>query len=127
MEIYIAAPFDWRVKAKRAREVLAKKGFISTATWIDSHLQEEHLSNEDRWKEARQDLLDIHRAGGFVLLNGPSTSGGLHIELGFAIAKGKRIWLVGQPSTIFHYHPSITVVESVDNINLQQRTGDDVI
>ena len=115
--VYIAAPFDWRVKARRARAVLEAKGITSTSTWIDNHLEEEDvITPEAKWREAKCDLLDVHRADEFVLLNGPSTSGGLHVELGFALANGKKIWLVGKPSTIFHYHPNITIVENVEEI-----------
>jgi nucleoside 2-deoxyribosyltransferase len=118
MEIYIAAPFDRRVAAKRARKILEDKGHIVNATWIDSHLEELDLQTiDERWEEARKDLMDIHRSDTFVLLNncGESTTGGMHIEFGFALGRGKRIFLIGEPSSIFHHRPDVIHLSSVDD------------
>lgn len=108
--VYIAAPFNQRQYAKQCREALADIGIESTARWIDSHLTESGLNYDEKQKEAREDLLDIHRADAMVFLNGPSTTGGMHVEFGFALAKGKNILFVGEPSSIFHCHSSVVKV-----------------
>jgi nucleoside 2-deoxyribosyltransferase len=116
-EIYIAAPFTEREEAKFIRERLEKMGIISTARWIDSHL-EEGVSPEVARVEASADLLDITRADSFLLLNYTSypCSPGRNIEFGWALAKGKRIFLLGEPSSVFHHHPNIIHIQRVEEI-----------
>ncbi len=116
--MYVAAPFGERLAGIHARRVLEEKGFDVTARWLDTHLQEDGLTPEQQHLEAMEDLLDIHRSEGFVLLNSYPCSYGRNIELGFALARGKRIWLVGERTSIFHYHHNVTVVKRVEDIEL---------
>jgi hypothetical protein len=45
-----------------------------------------------------------------VLLNGPSTRGGKHVELGAALAMDMPVYLIGPRSNIFHHHLLVTQV-----------------
>jgi nucleoside 2-deoxyribosyltransferase len=117
MTVYIAAPFMRRAEARAARSVLAEHGIESTARWIDTHL-EEGIPDDVARNEALEDLLDVHRAEGFVLLHDGDLAKegqGKHIEFGFALAKGKLVWLVGEPTSIFHYHPNVTCVPTIED------------
>ncbi len=126
MDVYIAGPFNKRRELKEIRQRLFERGIGSTSSWIDSHLEEfDCMTPESKWKEAKQDLLDVHRADGMVFCNlGQSTSGGMHLEMGFALAKGKPIWLLGEPTSIFHFHPSIAHIKDISEIpNLVRSQG----
>lgn len=117
--IYIAAPFSQRARARRAREVLERQGWESTSRWIDSHLEEGDLTPEIAEKEGTEDLIDVYRADAFVLLNdcGPSTTGAMHVEFGYALAVRKPIFLVGKPLNVFqHFQDRIVCVESVEDV-----------
>lgn len=121
-EIYIAAPFTEREEAKLIRARLEKNGILSTARWIDSHLDDAKVKGDATLalQECREDLLDISRADSFLLLNYPEWQHlprvGMSVELGWALAKGKRIFMIGGPTHIFHYHTSIQHIKRVEEI-----------
>lgn len=118
MTVYIAAPFVRRDVAKAHREILAKNGVLSTATWLDTHLSDYTTPPDILRREALEDLLDIHRADGFVLLDYWKGEGrGMFVELGFALAKGKPVWVVGaENNCIFYHHPNVRVVNDLNAI-----------
>jgi nucleoside 2-deoxyribosyltransferase len=45
----------------------------------------------------------------------PSTGGGRHVEFGYALAKGKRVVVIGERENVFHHHPSVKLHASVDD------------
>ena len=118
-KVYIACPFNERDEAKRVRDILLTKGITSTSRWIDTHLTElDLLSDADREREALADIADVQRAEEFVYIaKGQSTSGGRDIELGYALAEGMKVWFIGEPFSIFHYHPQITIVAEVEDVH----------
>ncbi len=59
-------------------------------------------------QQARQDLNDINKADIFVVFVDKehlSPRGGMHIETGYAMGKGKQVWLVGDKISHFHWTP----------------------
>jgi len=115
--IYIAGPFDQRDQAKLVKDALEKEGHVVTSTWITSHLDAlDEIDPETAEREALHDLLAIRRADLVVFLNGQSTSGGMHVEMGYAIAAGKPILLVGEPTSIFHHLKSVRVINGLGNL-----------
>ncbi len=106
MKYYLAAPYNRRDEARRVRAALAEKGYVCTARWIDNHLpSESDADNAMRRHEARQDLADIVDSHLVIVLNDrnyPSTSGGLHLEMGYALALRLPVLLIGEPTSIFH-------------------------
>lgn len=104
--VYIAAPFSGREAAREMKRRLEQRGHVVTSTWIEAHTKQlSELRPIDCASEAQQDLQGIDRAGVVVFINnaGPSTSGGMHLEFGYALAKKKEILILGLPTSVFHY------------------------
>lgn len=97
-----------------------------TSRWLDV----EHNNDAELpvlRKDALDDLLDIHRADTLVALEEEyPLSGGRLVEFGFALARGKRIVVVGQRGkpnypSIFHLHPNVEhylTIEEIPNESL---------
>ncbi len=104
--VYIAAPYPLRDRAQQLRTEIEFAGFPVTSTWIR---QPDTLSDEF----ARVDLADVSRACVLVAYNPPeyknAGTGGRHVELGYALALGKPVVLIGEPSNIFHYLSTVQV------------------
>lgn len=122
--IYIAAPFLARAEALSLKAELESAGHVVTSTWITSHMSEfEGMSEEEMGREAAHDAEGVGRCEILILLNnvGPSTSGGMHVELGLALAWGKQVLVVGEKTSIFHHlHAGIKVCDRdvvVDRVN----------
>lgn len=118
MRIYLAAPYAARAQVRQYAAELERIGFTVTSTW----LEETHeissgtigaataVSDAEIAMHAAADLGDIDRSDLVVLLTegaadlvgGNGTSGGRHVETGYAIALGKPVVVVGEPENVFH-------------------------
>lgn len=97
-KIYVASAYINIGKARQNADLLKSYGYEITSRWL---IFGDEISNET----AQMDLDDIDRADCLVLLNwneNPSITGGCHVEFGYALAKGKGVFLVGDKSNIFH-------------------------
>lgn len=66
---------------------------------------------------AKMDLEDVYQADVFVqLTTGELCRGGRQVELGFALANGKPILVVGPPEHVFHHHDTIDHVETFGEV-----------
>jgi hypothetical protein len=112
---YITAPYPLRAEAHAALRLLAENGIDCTARWI---WQEDAAVLSHEWAQA--DLDDVRRADVLVAINpvkwGNAGTGGRHVELGAALVYGKPIYLVGERTNIFHYHNTVTVCETLDDV-----------
>jgi nucleoside 2-deoxyribosyltransferase len=111
VRIYIAAPYPTRDEAMALMRKLEALGHTVTSRWLKAP---DELDDDS----ARKDLADVAEADVLLAVNDAewanSGTGGRHVELGYALALGKRVVLVGARSNIFHYLTSVHVVESVD-------------
>lgn len=127
MRIYLAAPYAAREQVRGYRDELHRIGFKVTSSWLD----EDHdiapgtvgaatdLDDATVAMHAEDDLHDIREADLFVMLtaaaadtNGAtSTSGGRHVETGYAIGHlgTTRVIVVGEPENVFHRMVGVTV------------------
>jgi nucleoside 2-deoxyribosyltransferase len=107
MKIYVAASFNSRDRIRDEIEELEEIGHVITGVWFQEEDPIEKLWDGNfggRVAEvmALRDFNAIERAEVMIIDTlDPSTSGGRNVELGWALAKGKRIILVGPPTTIF--------------------------
>lgn len=111
MKVYLAATFARKEEMKRYRLVLNAIGIEVTSRWIDVD-QPEPLgpntldANPDiGLKYARTDIEDINKADWIILFgdSGPGSSrGGHNVELGYAIALGMPVHLVGSRENVFY-------------------------
>lgn len=103
--VYIAAPAPLIDHARALRNVLVAAGDQVTARWLD-------VPFEDTPAAARMDLDDIDAADLLIALNPEpwrqKGTGGRHVELGYALARGKQVLLVGARTNVFHYDARVT-------------------
>jgi nucleoside 2-deoxyribosyltransferase len=116
--VYVAAPYVKRADAQRVMADLLRAGFDVTSSWL---IGDDELSDAF----ARQDLADVDRADALVALNPKEWeylgSGGRHVEFGYALAKGKRVVLVGARTNIFHHLSHVPVIAETELVDTLRR------
>ncbi len=114
-KIYIAARFSIKEHAKALREDLEEMGYEVTSRWLNAEGSEESegisqfasgkadLDQVRQW--AKDDLADIDAADILILMTQdplkPFHRGGRMVEFGYALAKGKTIWICGPLENVF--------------------------
>ncbi len=115
--IYLAARYSrWHELADYARQ-LSAYGFVITSRWLEgrSPLLPDGLSEEAAFEQrayfAQQDWEDLMNADICISFTEPprssNTRGGRHVEMGAALAIGKRVIVIGQRENVFHCLPQI--------------------
>lgn len=80
---------------KLVRSALQERGHIVTSRWLESK------DGDDATESADMDWADIRRSDVVaIFVDVPSTSGGLHTELGIALQAEKDIIAVGDTSNL---------------------------
>lgn len=124
LRIYIAAPFEERDVCLELKKVVQQYGVEVTSTWLtDADGNSANMAAiKDRFHDCRcravKDFQDIDAADVYVLykpkaLHRKPTTGGHHVELGYALAKGKPCFIIGDRENVFHYLPGVRVVRDV--------------
>jgi hypothetical protein len=106
MKIYLASNYSTHPLMREVAKGLKAHGHEITGTWIEG--------THDSWPAvdcAEVDLRDLDAADAIMLFSGnPARSrsrGGKNVEFGYALAKGKLLFLVGEPVNVFHYLPNV--------------------
>lgn len=113
MKVYIAAPYSMRLyEATDIRTALLRAGHDVTSRWIvQSPGEMNHAC-------AQEDLDDVASADVLLSYNPEGWrergTGGRHIEMGYALALGKRIVMIGPRASVFHYLDQVTVVDTLE-------------
>ena len=96
MKIYTAASFSEQNRIRQYKEPLFHLGHSVLSTWLDEQVKPEGMSDEQFGRKmASKDLQEIAAADCFILdLEAPSKTMGKMVELGFALAKHKLIYIV---------------------------------
>lgn len=110
-KIYFAAAFTQNERLRGLRADIDRRyGWKVISRWLEF----EFTTPEDA-ETARIDLEDLAASDSLVLFTDvPSTRGGYQVELGFAIASGKRIYLIGRPENNFQAMPCIQKFETFE-------------
>lgn len=125
-KVYLAAPFARQAEMIEYARELQDMGIEVTSRWLH-----EGESLNDRGEAIKQsipdhiaaqhDLEDIDRADVMIQFTEPPASsrestqfftrynprGGRHVEFGYALAKGKQLWVIGYRENIFHHLPNV--------------------
>lgn len=122
MNIYLAARFSKRHVVHDIGKALEALGHIIVSRWScpdSDHLVPTGMSaqaaDDERRRFAIEDLEDIDKADWVVsLMEEPrnNSRGGRHVEFGYALAKGKRLSVIGPQETVFHHLDEVEVYES---------------
>lgn len=123
MKAYLAAPYAARAQVREFAAQLTRIGYTVTSSWLG----ETHeiaagtvgaataVGDDEVAAHARADLADIDRSDLLVLITesvadlvgGTATSGGRHVETGYAVALSKPVLVVGDPENVFHRYGRI--------------------
>jgi hypothetical protein len=114
--VYIAA--SSQDAAKRLRHELEQRGHVCTARWILDANFGRRADEQAKMEAAVMDLEDVSAAkDGLILLSeneGVMVPGGKHVEMGFALAKGYPVYVIGRLENTLQYHPSVTGYATVE-------------
>lgn len=118
--IYLAAPWKDRDLAAIVARDLVSAGFTITEPWWN------HPDTNDPTElrlQAKKDLFGVRTADYLICLN-TLKSEGKAVETGYALAFNVPVVIVGPITSIFHHHPLVTVVSTVEEaINVIRRQG----
>lgn len=125
LKVYVASRWDDRDKAMEIKAQLEGAGLICTSTWLTPHDEQSMnalAAEGDMVSKARQravkDCEDINAADVYLVYSPKEShrngTGGKHVELGYALAQGKASVVIGDRENIFHYHPLVRRVDTVD-------------
>ncbi len=97
MKIYTAASFVEQVRIRAMKERLIQLGHSVLSTWLEEQVRPEGVTEVDfERKMAMKDLQEVAAADCVILdTNSPTKTSGKMIEVGFALAKHKLIYVVG--------------------------------
>lgn len=132
MKIYIAGRFSRQLEFREVAKRLEDMGHEVTSRWLFESVSPNHTMGDITpayaAKAARLDLADIDEADAMLfyaedpLVGTPR--GGRHVEFGYALARGKLIYVVGHAENIFHYgQPMVISIPSVEYLAPVQVVG----
>ena len=106
-KVYMCGPFEKKEELRKWGEFLTEKCDIEVVSrWLNgSHDGDGDVTEPLLLRRfAYEDLEDIEKCDVVVAMAGHGgVSGGRHWECGYAMAKGKRIIIVGQRENAFQY------------------------
>lgn len=88
---YLAGPYSERLTLARYAFELLQDGHAVTSRW----LMGAHPYGSDP-KEAQNDLDDVQACDTLILFADGTSPGGRHVEFGYALARGKTLYVVGE-------------------------------
>jgi hypothetical protein len=119
VKIYIAASFADKHYMRVVRNALMDQGHTVTSDWLDTEgdgMIPEDISGDTARAQngALTDMRGIRTAEWVaVFTDTPSTTGGLHVELGIGIGLKKKVVVVGPLLNVFCALP---IIEHFDNV-----------
>jgi len=128
VKVYLASRYSRRLELCRYRDRLDALGFPVTSRWLngdhqvtDAQLDDdgtEPLSTELRRRFALEDWEDLRESDVVMAFTEPprtsASRGGRHVELGAALAWGKRVYVVGPRENVFCCLPNLDVCSSFE-------------
>lgn len=109
MMVYMAAPFSLQYLINSLAGELRRAGVTVVSRWHDpANGHGQNFADTDRagmTREALDDLADLRAADTVICFTQPPkttyTSGGRHVEFGYALALGKTTFVVGPIENVF--------------------------
>jgi len=124
MKLYLAARYTRKDEIRGYAYYLTTEGFYTiTSTWFlephDPAVTLAEVTPANLQEYAHRDLAEIDAADALLLFSESDQTwnkrGGRHVEYGYALAKGKRIFVVGPHENIFHYVQGVTHFDTLDD------------
>ena len=104
--VYVACKFERKDLCWSASAVLVGRGVEPIQTWhLSKRATDGEATDAQKRDAALQALEEIAQADAVVVADPNSKTGGLHWESAWACAHGKPVFIVGEPTNIFHHLP----------------------
>lgn len=121
MRLYLAGRYSRRDEFREIATQLRANGFIVTSRWLKENADLHHklgdpIDGHDDvatfyLKTAIIDCEDIQAADVILFFaedpHVGTPRGGRHVEFGYALGIGKRLFVIGGEENIFHYLPNV--------------------
>jgi nucleoside 2-deoxyribosyltransferase len=115
--VYLAGRYSRKNELRECAAELEACDYPITSSWLKEHydpnVQLKEITDEDNRKIAEQDVFDIERAEAMVFFaedqDAQPPRGGRHVELGYALALGLKLFVIGAKENIFHFLPCVKV------------------
>lgn len=105
LKIYLASPSqkwpEMRVLHHRIPELIQCQVQIVSEWYFDDKIGYE-LSDAELHDAAQRDLRDLRKADIYIGFWAKESPGGMHVELGYSLARGYQCYIVGEMSNVFH-------------------------
>lgn len=124
LSVYLASRHEDRPDVIKVRKQLLKRGVLVTSRWLleGGVLKTNIVENEREGSLHVQtnDIEDINKADVVVVFSpkkafGNST-GGRHVEFGYALGVKKPLILVGFRENVFHWNPKVICVRTNEEL-----------
>lgn len=118
MKFYTASRLKHKNKVKEVIETLEDKGHNCTHKWINGQSLKPYEKNlKQSQLVATKQVEAIKDSDVFILLYPDKGGAGMYVELGVALAKNKKIFVVGEfKKPIFLFHPAVNHVDSAKKL-----------
>jgi hypothetical protein len=105
MKIYVAGSFVDREAIREQASRLWPLGHEVTSTWLHEVAKHETMSQDEFMRKiAIKDIAEVMMAD-LIILDNKQSTGGKNCEWGLGLGsyQKKQLWLIGDPSNVFHY------------------------
>lgn len=116
MKVYIAGPACEKDYVCHVKLLLQQSGFTVVSTWADQRDvgYEDPGVTERLAGAAVQDFKEVASCDLLLILSMTGSRGGMHSELGIALALDKELILIGQRTQVFHYHHKVRQYDFIE-------------
>lgn len=128
MKIYLSASYSRRQEMCEYAEQIEKMDHDVISSWLWNAEEQPELAKQvenakysisvdaGHWF-AQKDIADLEDADLFIFFSEPTKKngrgrGGRHVELGYALAMGIPIYLIGPLENVFHCLPEVQQIDS---------------
>lgn len=118
MKFYIASRFDKKKEIKNVMQFLQNRGHTVTTDWTKHKPIKPYSEHQEIAKDyAIEDMEGVKNCDIFILLSDEAGTG-IYIELGVALALGKKIFVVGphDDRSMFFFHPQVARRTTIDEV-----------
>ena len=135
MRFYFAAPFSYGERLRDLARFIdnifdGPRQCWTTASWIYIPTGTRAKNHLEAANYALLDLENVDACDVLIMFNPEdgSQSPGRNVEYGYAVAKGKQIWLVGPKTSVFSYLPGIRYFKDEEDVKQYLTVlGDDLL
>ena len=115
MKIYIAAPVPDRGWAQDIQKLCETHGFEVVSSWVTD--EETGYEKGGLAQKALRDMDELQVADTLIAycVNPGDSGGGMHSEIGAALALGKLVVIIDKRSGVLTYHPNVYRVANIQD------------